>query len=85
VGEILPDGHHAAREAIRAVEALRILIRWVILHPARRPDPAKDAKGAVMTERHKYETISVAERARPLQVWVTGERLVAEALFRGRR
>ena len=38
-----------------------------------------------MTERHKYETISVAERARPLQVWVTGERLVAEAPFRGRR
>jgi len=85
VGEILPDGHHAAREAIRAVEALRILIRWVILHPARRPDPAKDAKGAVMTERHKHEAISVAERARPLQVWVTGERLVAEALVRGRR
>ena len=85
VGEIFPDGNHAAREAIGAVEALRILISWVILHPGRRPDPAKDAKGAVMTERHKHEAITVAERARPLQVWFAGEHLVAEALVWGQR
>ena len=85
VGEIFPDGNHAAREAIGAVEALRILISWVILHPGRRLDPAKDAKGAVMTERHKHEAITVAERARPLQVWFTGEHLVAEALVWGQR
>jgi hypothetical protein len=38
-----------------------------------------------MTERHKHEAITVAERARPLQVWFTGEHLVAEALVWGQR